>query len=149
MPVKIAFRPIIQTIITLLRDDPSVADVDVEVAGGDTVLTADPELLKLALHNLLVNSAQAMNGHGRIVVSAGPAPGGGEIRVHDEGPGIPPDVREQVFEPFFTTKHRGTGLGLATARRLVEAHGGTLDLVCPPEGGTTAILRLPHLPVKP
>jgi signal transduction histidine kinase len=52
-------------------------------------------------------------------------------------------VREHLFEPFFTTKHRGTGLGLATARRIVESHGGTLTLVDAPGGGTIARLSLP------
>ena len=67
-----------------------------------------------------------------------------EIQIKDEGPGIPPDVRERLFEPFFTTRHRGTGLGLVTAKRLMEAHGGTLRLECPPGGGTIAIVSLPR-----
>ena len=143
-PVQTAFRPLIRTTVTLLRGDPALADVSVDVQGEDVVISADPELLKLALHNLLVNSAQAMDGHGRIVVMARSTDDACEIRIADEGPGIPPALRSHLFEPFFTTKHRGTGLGLATARRLMEAHGGTLELICPPEGGTTAILRLPR-----
>jgi len=56
---------------------------------------------------------------------------------------MPEDVRAKVFTPFFTTKARGTGLGLATARRIVEAHGGTIGLEWPPEGGTTVVIELP------
>jgi signal transduction histidine kinase len=56
---------------------------------------------------------------------------------------MPPDVREKVFEPFFTTKHRGTGLGLPIARRIVEAHGGTLEIDNPEAGGTTVLISLP------
>ena len=52
-------------------------------------------------------------------------------------------VAAKAFEPFFTTKARGTGLGLSTARRLVEAHGGTISVECPPAGGTTVTLQLP------
>jgi signal transduction histidine kinase len=66
-----------------------------------------------------------------------------ELRVVDRGPGVPPEVREHLFEPFFTTKHRGTGLGLATSRRIFEAHRGTIELECPPAGGTVAVIRLP------
>ena len=66
-----------------------------------------------------------------------------EVIVHDTGPGMPPDVRERMFEPFFTTKHRGTGLGLSTAKRLVEQHRGDMRAECPPGGGTTVIVSLP------
>ena len=66
-----------------------------------------------------------------------------QIAIADEGPGIPREVVDKLFTPFFTTKARGTGLGLSTARRLVEAHGGTLAIECPATGGTTATIRLP------
>jgi signal transduction histidine kinase len=56
---------------------------------------------------------------------------------------MPPDVRERIFEPFFTTKHRGTGLGLATAKRLVEQHRGEIRVECPGGGGTIVIVWLP------
>jgi signal transduction histidine kinase len=110
---------------------------------GRTIVTADREQLKLAILNLLMNSAQAMHGDGTIHVSALQVDGSIELRILDEGPGIPADVREHLFEPFFTTKHRGTGLGLATSRRIFEAHRGSLELVCPPGGGTIAVIRLP------
>ena len=55
-------------------------------------------------------------------------------QVRRPGPGIPPEVREKVFTPFFTTKTRGSGLGLPTCRRLIEAHRGTLAIDCPPQG---------------
>ena len=56
---------------------------------------------------------------------------------------MPPDVLEKIFTPFFTTKARGTGLGLPTAKRIIEAHLGQLSVTCPPEGGTTVTVRLP------
>jgi nitrogen-specific signal transduction histidine kinase len=61
----------------------------------------------------------------------------------DNGPGIPLEVREKVFTPFFTTKARGTGLGLPTARRLIEAHRGNIRIECPPQGGTAVTVELP------
>ena len=143
-PVRTALHPLVQTTVALMRDDPAVAGVVVEITADEAMVVVDPELMKLALHNILVNSAQAMEGRGRITVIARAAGRLCEIRIADEGPGISAAVRAHLFEPFFTTKHRGTGLGLATARRLLEAHGGTLELICPPEGGTTAILRIPQ-----
>ena len=138
-----AFGAIIRPTIALLHDDPLTANVQVHTAGEDVVVPADPQLLKLVLHNLLLNSAQAVNGRGAIHATAAVADGVCEIRVADSGPGIPPAVRPHLFEPFFTTKIRGTGLGLATVRRLVHAHGGTVEVACPPEGGTTVVVKLP------
>ena len=71
------------------------------------------------------------------------ANGCSEVVLSDSGPGIPEAVRAKLFTPFYTTKSRGTGLGLSTAKRLVEAHHGSIELTCPPEGGTTITLRFP------
>ena len=129
--------------IALLQEDPKFKGVAIVVDETRAQLKVDPEQLKLVLMNLLINSAQAMGGQGQIRVQVSETAGFQELRIIDQGPGIPPDVRDQLFEPFFTTKHRGTGLGLATAKRIIEGHGGTIDLICPPSGGTVAILRVP------
>jgi PAS domain S-box-containing protein len=141
---RLSISDVAQETVTLMRQDPALSRVDVRVDCGDVTLSADRELLKMVLLNLLINGAQAMNGTGTLTVTARTSAPWHELRVSDEGPGIPPHVREQLFEPFFTTKHRGTGLGLATARRIVELHGGTIDLICPREGGTVALIRLPE-----
>jgi signal transduction histidine kinase len=65
------------------------------------------------------------------------------VAIRDNGPGIPAEARERLFEPFFTTKHRGTGLGLPTALRVVERHKGSIDVDSPPEGGTVVTVTLP------
>ena len=137
---------LVRDTIALLKEDPKLHGVAIDVDAAQVIVPGDLELLKLALSNLVINSAQAMNGQGRIRISATSQDGWHELRVLDSGPGIPPEVRERLFEPFFTTKHRGTGLGLATARRILEAHGGTIELECPPSGGTLATLRLPVAP---
>jgi signal transduction histidine kinase len=66
-----------------------------------------------------------------------------QIDFIDCGPGIPAELRDKIFTPFFTTKSRGSGLGLPTAKRLIEAHGGNSSIACPPEGGTMVSVRLP------
>jgi signal transduction histidine kinase len=86
-----------------------------------------------------------MQGQGTIEVRLQPVGDRCRVIVRDAGPGIPPEVREKIFTPFFTTKARGTGLGLPTARRIVEVHGGTIDIHCPPGGGTVVELELPLL----
>ena len=78
-----------------------------------------------------------MQGQGRIHVAIDEVNTMCQIAFSDAGPGIPDDVREKVFTPFFTTKSRGSGLGLSTAKRFVEAHNGQIAIDCPPNGGTT------------
>jgi signal transduction histidine kinase len=65
------------------------------------------------------------------------------IAFADNGPGIPAEIRDKIFTPFFTTKSRGSGLGLPTAKRLIEAQNGDISIECPAEGGTTVTIRLP------
>ena len=140
----IDIQPLVSSTAQLLRKDPSLNAVHIEVEGSSPPVLADSGLLQIVFLNLMVNSAQAMrDGSGRIKVSVMASAGKCRIDFEDDGPGIPPEIREKIFTPFFTTKSRGTGLGLATARRLVEAHRGTIDVRCPPAGGTTVSIQLP------
>ncbi|HTQ03493.1 MAG TPA: ATP-binding protein [Polyangiaceae bacterium] len=104
-----------------------------------------PGLLNQALMNLMANSIDAIEGEGTIVVSAGAAGDRYVIAVSDTGHGIPAAVRHRIFEPFFTTKGvgSGTGLGLSITYSIVQKHGGTLSVDCPPTGGTTMTMSLP------
>lgn len=140
---QVALSPLIESTVRFVQDDPGLARVRIDVEGAAPAVAADPELLKIVLLNLLINSAQAMQGEGRIVVVLDAEAAMCRLTVRDSGPGIPDDLRDKIFQPFFTTKRGGTGLGLATARRLVEAHGGTI--ACDPVAGRGASvsLRLP------
>jgi two-component system sensor kinase FixL len=134
---------LVRATVAMLKQDPAAREVLVEVDGSASPTMADANLMQIVFHNLLVNGAQAMQGQGVIHVSIRQDGASCLIAFADTGPGIPPDVREQVFAPFFTTKSRGSGLGLPTSRRLVEAHGGTIRVECPPDGGTTVVVSLP------
>jgi len=127
----------------LLAQDPAMQDLTVDIDGVAPAVPVDPEMLRIVLHNLLVNGAHAMRGHGRINVEVGTADSTCRISVVDRGPGIPVDIREKLFTPFFTTKSRGSGLGLAIAKRLVDAHNGSIEIHCPSAGGTTVTIQLP------
>ena len=135
--------PLVTMTADLLAQDPLLKDVEIVVEGSSPPLWADPDMLKIAVQNLLVNSAHAMEGQGRIDVAIGTADSSCEIAVRDRGPGIPVEIRDKIFTAFFTTKARGSGLGLATVKRLVEAHHGEVRLECPSSGGTVITLRLP------
>ena len=112
-------------------------------------IQADPEQLKEALANLVENACEAMKGaggaifiteeesfdasSGRVVV----------IELSDSGPGIPASVREKVFQPFFTTKEEGSGLGLSITTRIVEEHGGRVEIKSEEGEGATFVITLP------
>jgi len=100
-------------------------------------------MLEIVFHNLLINGAHAMAGRGSIRVDVAVAGDECEVVFTDRGPGIAETIRDKVFDPFFTTKIRGSGLGLPTAKRFVEAHHGQILIDTPHGGGTRVIVRLP------
>lgn len=136
-------RALLGSVVSLLKRDPAFADLEVAFAGEGGLVSADPNLLKIVFQNLLINSAQAMRGRGTITVSVSTADGRHRVEVADEGPGIPAEIRAALFRPFKTTKARGTGLGMATAKRLVELQGGSIDVRCPDGGGTVVTVEIP------
>jgi len=118
--------------------------VDIAASGGDEPLTVhgDAVLLEWALEVLMKNSVDALAGRGgRIYITSARVPEGVRIRVADDGPGIPREIRARVFEAGFSTKDRGWGVGLSLARRIVEEnHGGQLLLVPSPRGATFDVI---------
>jgi PAS domain S-box-containing protein len=139
----IALESLISETAALIRQDPSMGDLDIAVTGS-TALAGDREMLQVVFQNILMNAAQAMGGHGRIDVRIMAATHQGcRIDVVDRGPGMPPEVRDKAFDAFFTTKHRGTGLGLPIARGVVDRHGGTIQINATEGGGTTVSVVLP------
>jgi signal transduction histidine kinase len=118
--------------IRVERRYSSAPDVPVDVAR-----------FKRCVMNLLLNGAQAMPAGGGLTVGVAPRDGRVRLAVTDQGPGIPPEVRERIFEPFVTTKLDGVGLGLALTRRIVEDHGGSIGFDAGGTG-TTFWIELPH-----
>jgi two-component system, OmpR family, sensor histidine kinase KdpD len=110
------------------------------------VIRTDPFLVERAIANLVDNAVQHGGGES-VRIEAGKVAGRVDIRIVDQGPGIPRQDRDRVFEPFHRTATRqsrpGIGLGLTVARGFVEAVGGALDIEDTPGGGTTAVVRLP------
>jgi two-component system NtrC family sensor kinase len=120
--------------------------IQIEQSFGDPAsIECFPGLLNQALMNLVANSIDAIEGEGKITISGKTVGDRYVIAVADTGQGIPPAVRPRIFDPFFTTKGvgSGTGLGLSITYSIVQKHGGTLSVECPPEGGTTMSLSLP------
>jgi len=144
-PVNLA--TVVDGALTQLRgklDAARVAAVRNYIVGPTVV--ADGERLRQVFANLLDNAIDAFDGIPEdrridlfIEANGGPA----RVRVRDNGCGIAPEKISRVFNPFFTTKERGTGLGMAIARKIVEAHAGTIDVHSEPGRGTEFVVSLP------
>lgn len=110
----------------------------------DAQAMLDEDQVIRVLGNLLINASQAMHGHGQIWMEARRSPKTTLLRVRDEGPGVAPEVRHRLFQALYTTKAKGTGIGLALCRRIVEAHGGSIALE-PSETGASFLVTIPDI----
>ena len=124
---------------------PAPVGVHSDVPAGSTI-DVDPDQFRQVLVNLITNSIQAMKGVGTVWVEARREDGARAttLRVRDAGPGIPSEVRSRVFEALFTTKAKGSGLGLALCRRIVEGHGGSI-VIEPTSEGTSFLITVPDV----
>jgi signal transduction histidine kinase len=149
-PVNLA--SVVDGALTQLRAKLDAAKVSVvrNYIAGPTVV-ADGEKLRQVFSNILDNAIDALDSvvEGRridLFIENGAraaSRGAATVRVRDNGAGIPPDKIERVFNPFFTTKEKGTGLGMAISKKIVEAHEGNIDVVSEPGRGTEFLVTLP------
>ncbi|NBR05040.1 MAG: two-component sensor histidine kinase [Planctomycetes bacterium] len=103
----------------------------------------DSEIFKQALLNLLLNAEQAMPKGGEITIQAIISPDNITLNLIDTGKGISQEGLDKIFKPFYSTRPGGTGLGLPTTKKIVEAHGGTIEVQSEPGKGTKFSIRLP------
>jgi PAS domain S-box-containing protein len=138
-------KTLMQEVAASARHTAGRGEASIPVSGDEVKVLADPDMLRAALLNLMLNACQAA-ANGEVTSHASAAGGKCTIAIFDRGPGIPPEIRDRVFEPFFTTRVNGTGLGLAIVKRLVELQEGTLQLIERPDGGTIAEVTLATAP---
>jgi two-component system sensor histidine kinase HydH len=135
---QVAIGELIDRALQLAGERLQAASVTVERPDTRSLpeLRGDPDILAQVVLDLLSNAAEAVEGAGCIAIRTRVRDGVLSLDIADDGPGVSAADAPQVFEPFFTTKARGTGLGLAMARRFVETHGGELVLVTGAGAGT-------------
>jgi two-component system sensor histidine kinase PilS (NtrC family) len=141
-------RELIEETVEVFRHSPGEDRKTFECALTDLTAQVDPDQIRQILWNLLRNAADAVSADGLIGVMLDrerryDGASLARLSVADDGPGVPNDVRERIFEPFFSTKEQGVGLGLATVLRIVEAHGGSIEVESPPAGGSRFTVWLP------
>jgi two-component system sensor histidine kinase PilS (NtrC family) len=130
-----------------LARDPAAARVRIERELEAVTIECDPDQLRQVLWNLLLNAVQALGTEGGTVrLATGPDGDGARLSVADDGPGIAAEDLDRLFAPFFSRKPGGTGLGLATVHRIVEAHGGQVRVEPVAPHGARFLVRLPARP---
>lgn len=132
-PVHLA--SVIERVATMHQLEFQAAGVtlDVQKSGESAIYFGDRPRMEQVVHNLLLNALQACTQGGRVTVCIN----GHQLRIHDTGVGMEQETMENLFTPFFTTKARGTGLGLSTVKKIVDAHGGTITVSSEQGAGTT------------
>ncbi|MEO6911326.1 MAG: ATP-binding protein, partial [Edaphobacter sp.] len=136
------------TELTAAEMQENGVQVVIESPAEQVMVRVDAELMQQALLNLMLNGMQAMTSGGRMRVTIRREHPFAVVEVADEGEGIPAELLPRIFELYFTTKAKGSGIGLATTYRILQMHGGAMDVrsntdATSPERGTTFTLRLP------
>jgi signal transduction histidine kinase len=141
---------VVDQAIQLLQHRLASYDVFIKIQRKEPLppVQLDPEQLKEVIINIIINACEAMGQGGAIVIHEKALMEqekirSAVIRMSDNGPGIPDAMLSKIMEPFFTTKEEGTGLGLSIAARIVQEHGGRLDVESKEGGGSTFIITLP------
>jgi signal transduction histidine kinase len=149
----VAISTVVADTVALTRHSTSMHGIELRIEVPETLPTvhASANQIQQVLMNLIMNADQAMESRGRGVVTitaTSAADNFVEVRVADDGPGIPKQALERIFEPFFTTKPagKGTGLGLSVSFGIVRDHGGTIYVKSEPGRGATFVVRLPVRP---
>ena len=140
-------RPLLEETVAMVQNNPRWGERTIDLEGGDgIVFQGDQIFLRQAILNLVWNAVDATGPDGRIVVKTNSDDGEIQIAVHDNGHGVPPELREKIFQPFFTTKSEGTGLGLQSVRGIMDIIGGSVTLTDSPMGGACFQITFPARP---
>ncbi|HKQ76740.1 MAG TPA: ATP-binding protein [Blastocatellia bacterium] len=142
---EIDARSLIEEVRDLVNTHAEQHNVKVAIeqnGDGDSKLQGDAELIKTCFSNLMINAIQAMPGGGALNISLRPDNGFLEIKFADTGVGIMPEDLAQIFEPYYSTKETGIGLGLPLTKKIIEEHGGEINVESAPGRGTTFTVTL-------
>jgi two-component system nitrogen regulation sensor histidine kinase GlnL len=157
---RTAIAPVLHTAVSMAESKAKRGDVAVDLAVPDDLpaIQGDEHQLCQVFTNLVINAFEALGGRGRIRISAWSGTVEQEhtqrgdglasvpmviVEIADDGPGIPPELKDRVFNAFFTTKAQGSGLGLAIVRKIIDAHDGQIDVTSSSGHGTRFTVTLP------
>lgn len=141
-PQDVSCRELVEAALAYVELDGRRVTVRNEVA-PELKMQVDPDRMRQVLLNILLNAVQSIESEGVISIRARVEDGRLTVSVRDSGCGMSPEQVEKIFSPFYTTKEKGTGLGLAIATKVVELHGGRIDVESEPGNGSTFHVRVP------
>jgi signal transduction histidine kinase len=138
-------RRLVDDVVALAAPDAERHNVRIDnvSAAGPLPVRIDSDLVKQALLNVVLNGVQAMDDGGVLHIASQSMNGSALVEVRDQGPGIPPDIRDKIFNLYFTTKKTGSGIGLAMSYRVMQLHNGSLEFDSVAGQGTTFRLQFP------
>ena len=143
---RLALDSVVSEVVRALAFDIEEKKIHLEMKGEPMTIEADEQLLRQVLFNLVLNAIQAVGGNGRIQIMTGKVSASeAVVKVGDDGPGVPPEHRQEIFKPYFTTNQKGTGLGLAVVQQIVLAHGWEIE--CLPNDPQGALFCITHLKI--
>lgn len=142
--VQVALNAVVTEVVRALNYDIDENKITVESKVEPMMIEADEQLLRQSLFNLLLNAIQAVGPGGHIQFAARRESASEAVfEIRDDGPGVPPEQRQEIFKPYFTTHQKGTGLGLAVVQQIVLAHGW--EIACLGNEPKGAIFRISHI----
>ena len=142
-PREVDLAQLVEQVVELTRHELQENHVQVVSELSRVTVHADGELMRQAMLNLVLNGAQAMPEGGILRLTVERVKDAAVVRIQDEGEGIAPEVLPRIFDLYFTTKASGSGIGLAMTYRIVQMHGGSMEVASEPGHGASFTLRLP------
>ena len=141
---EVDLRRLVDDVVLLASPEAGLQGVRIvrQLPPGPIMVRIDSDLVKQAVLNVVLNGVQAMPQGGVLTLAATRGGEEAELAIHDEGAGIPPEIREKIFDLYFTTKKKGSGIGLAMTFRVMQLHHGAVDFASG-AAGTTFRLRFP------
>lgn len=145
-PRSTDMRRLVEDTLRLIGQDAAGRGVRVRFASPDALPAAavDPDRMRQVILNLCLNALEAMPHGGELTLSLHAEPDALRLEIRDSGTGIAPEALPHIFDPYFTTKGQGTGLGLATVHKIIEAHGGSISVSSEPGQGAAFRIVLPR-----
>jgi len=145
---KVNLGSVIKNVVELIKPTIKNAEIDwsIKYDTKNQFVYIDKNKMEQVVWNLLINSVQSIEKKGQINIIIKPGNNGDiQMEISDTGHGISKENVENLFKPFFSTKSQGTGLGLANSKKIINAHGGTIELISEMQKGTTAKIYIPRM----